>query len=138
MPIISDQQLGKDIRSSRIERCYFLYGKEQFHIDKAVTAIIRKVVPAKDEQFCLERFDDKASVSDINAAVTAISMFAQSKCVVVRDLNLSQRGEDELDLLIETVQETAEDAVLILYYTEVQPDLRAAKVKKLMDAFAKL
>lgn len=137
MPIISDQQLGKDIRSSRIERCYFLYGKEQFHIDKAVSAIVKKVVPAKEEAFCLERFDDKATISDINAAVSAISMFAQSKCIVVRDFVLSQRSDEELDLLIETVQETSEDAVLILYYTEVQPDLRAAKVKKVLDAFAK-
>ena len=137
MPIISDQQLGKDIRSSRIEHCYFLYGKEHFNIDKAVLAIIRKVVPAKDEDFCLERLDDKASVNDINAAVTAVSMFAKSKCIAVRDYALQQLGDEELSLLEETIQCSSEDAVLLFYYTEVQPDLKSAKVKKVMDVFAK-
>ncbi len=137
MPIISDLQLGKDIRSSKIESCYFLYGKEHFNIDKAVSALIVKVTGGKEENFALDRFDDKASVSDINNAVSAVTLFSSNKCVIVRDFVLNQRADAEIELLIETVKQAAVESVLIFYYTEVSPDLRNAKVKRVMDAFAK-
>lgn len=137
MPIISDSQLGKDIRSSRIENCYFLYGKEKYNIDKAVTALIHKVIGSRSEDLCVDRFDDKASVSDINNAVSAVTLFAENKCVAVRDFAVSQRSDEEIKLLIETVTQAAAESVLILYYTETQPDLKSEKVKAVMDAFAK-
>lgn len=135
MPIISDGQLGKDIRSSRVESCYFLYGKEQYNIDKAVSALVRKVT--RDDAFGIDRFDDKSSVSDINSAVSAVTLFSGNKCVLVRDFVLNQRSDAEIELLLDTVGAAAPESVLIFYYTEVQPDTKSAKVKKVMDAFAK-
>lgn len=137
MPVISDTQLGKEIRSSQLNNCYFLYGKERFHVDKAVSAISRKIVPLKEEEYGVERFDEKASVSDINAAMEAVSFFAHSKCVIVRDFPLASLSEEECSLLLDTIAESAPEAVLIFCYMDTQPDVKNAKVKKVMDAFAK-
>ncbi len=134
MPMITDTQLGKDIRSSRIQSCYFLYGKEKYNIDKAVAALLQKIT--KGEALQADRFEDGVSVSDINHAVCSVTLFSGSKCTVVHDLSLSRLSEEEIDLLIETVSVTDEQAVFILYFTEVQPDIKAAKVKRVMDAFA--
>ncbi len=136
MPIISDTQLGKDIRSSNIQSCYFLYGKEKYNIEKAVSALIHKVVGSKNEDLQVDRFEDGASVSDIYLAVSSVTLFSGSKCTVVHDLSIAKLSEEEIELLIDTVSVTEEQAVLILYFTEQQPDSKAAKVKKLMDAFA--
>ncbi len=135
MPILTDTQLGKDIRSSKIASCYFLYGKEKYNIDKAVAALTHKVVGSKNEAFGIDRFEEGASVSDIHSAVSSVTLFSGSKCVVVRDLALSKLDEQEISLLLEAIELCDAQAVLILYYSDIQPDLKTAKVKTVMDAF---
>ncbi len=137
MPIISDVQLGKDIRSSKIENCYFLYGRERYNVEKAVQALIHKVTKGEEDGFGIDRFDDKVTVSDINNAVCAVSLFSGDKCVVVRDFGISQCTDEEIALLLETVKASALESVLIFYYAETQPELKNAKVKKVLDRFEK-
>lgn len=136
MPILTDLQLGKDIRSAKIENCYFLYGKERYNIDKAVAALEARVLGTKDDSFGAERFEGNAAVSDINDAIASVTMFSGNKCVVVKDFSLSQRSDAELELLTETVRISSPESVLIFFYAEVQPDLKSARVKKVVDAFA--
>ncbi len=137
MPIIEDTQLGKDIRSGRMESCYFLYGKERLAMDKAVSAILRRVTGAKEESLSVTRLDEKNAVGEISDAVTAVSFLTGAKCTVVRDFPLAQRDEREVALLLETVASAVPESVLIFYYPEHQPEVNAAKVKQIIAAFAK-
>ncbi len=137
MPVIEDAQLGKDIRSGRIENCYFLYGEEQFSMDKAVLAILRRITGGKEDALSVTRLDGKNAVGEINDAVTAVSFFSGAKCTVVRDFPLAQREEKELALLLETAASAAPESVLILYYPQLRLETNTAKVKQIIAAFAK-
>ncbi|MEG0614320.1 MAG: DNA polymerase III subunit delta [Oscillospiraceae bacterium] len=143
MPIISDSDLVKEIKSGKIQNAYYFYGKDTMSIENYTKALVKKVIGDADETYNLHRFsNENFSVSDFSDCIEALPVFAEKLCVVVNDLSGETLLADDLDFLIKTIKNIPETTVVIFNTTGL--DVTGAsryittKNKKIIDAVAKV
>lgn len=89
--------------------------------------------------FNFQAFDGgKASIDEIADAAQALPLFAERKCVLVKDLNVEALNAGELAKLYQLLEELSETTVLIISQSTLEIDAkRSAKWKKFIAAAEK-
>ena len=139
MAQLKETELKKQIKEKTFAPLYFLYGEEKYLIGHYTETIVNKVLGKDYNDFNFQTFDGgKASVDEIADAVQALPLFAERKCVLVKDLNVEVLNAGELSKLYQLFDELSETTVLIISQSTLDIDMkRSAKWKKFIGAAEK-
>lgn len=91
------------------------------------------------QDFNLQRMDGgSVSIDDMAAAVEAVPLLSERKCVAVSDLDVEARSASDLSKLYELIGMVPDSTVLVFYLPSVEIDYKkSAKWKKLLTAVQK-
>ena len=96
MAQLKESELKKQIKEKAFVPLYFLYGEEKYLISHYTEAIVNKVLGKSYSDFNFQAFDGgKASIDEIADAAQALPLFAEHKCVLVKDLNVEALNAGE-------------------------------------------
>lgn len=131
MPEITEQELKKQIEKSSFARLYFLYGEEKYMVEHFAQKLIAKASAEGPHDFNLQKFDgSEASVDSIAAAVEALPVMAERKCVAVSDLDVGALHGADPKKLEELLSDLPETCVLVIYLLSFDFDERRDKAWK--------
>ena len=134
---VTEEKLSADIRGGRIERVYYLYGKEPFLVKTYSDKIIKKTVGADPLDFNFMRLASNPAAGLLCDYVDSLPVFADMKVIVVNDVDPEKMDNDEMDAYIKIIENVPETTVLIFEITGFQPDDKKGKTKKLIAAIEK-
>lgn len=146
MAVVSDSDLKAAVKCGKIDRAYYLYGKNIAAVEAYKKLIISKAVKKGDEIYNLHVFDGtNLDFNELTEACEALPMFAEYLCCVVNDLNAETLNTDQMSILTKMIADLPDTTVLIFYYSAFDIDearknaknKSASKNKKLMDTVAK-
>ncbi|MGN0587226.1 MAG: DNA polymerase III subunit delta [Oscillospiraceae bacterium] len=146
MAVVSDSDLKASVKCGKIDKVYYLYGKDTAAVEAYKNMIISKVVRKGDEVYNLHVFDGtELDFNELTEACEALPMFAEYVCCVVSDLNAETLSPDQISMLVKMVADLPDTTVLIFYYAAFDIDeakknaknKSSSKNKKLQDAVTK-
>ena len=109
MAQLKESELKKQIKEKAFVPLYFLYGEEKYLISHYTEAIVNKVLGKSYSDFNFQAFDGgKASIDEIADAAQALPLFAERKCVLVKDLNVEALNAGELAKLYQLLKQVIE------------------------------
>ncbi len=116
---------NKDLKEGTIASVLVFYGVEEYLIEWAANAIIKKTVDPSMIEMDLVKLDDDASISQIIDACDTFSMFSNKRVVWVKNLpilkNMRAKGytSDDSDRLLKYSSQPNEGTILILSSPEI-------------------
>lgn len=120
MPEITEAELKKQIGRSEFARFYFLYGEETYLAEYYGRKLIAKAGAQGPKDFNQQRFSgENLSVDDLSAAVEALPVAAERKCVAVSDLDVKSLRGSQAGKLQELLADLPDTCVLVVF----QPSL---------------
>ena len=129
MPEITEAELKKQIEKSDFQRFYFLYGEEKYLVDYYARKLIRKAGSEGPGDFNLQKFDGGDNgIDEIAAAVEALPVMAERKCVAVSNLDVGTLRGAESSKLFELLEDLPETCVLVFYNLSFDFDERRDKI----------
>ncbi len=144
MPIFTDAELVKSIRSGNVLPIYYFWGKDVASIEGYAKKLAKKLCPDMADDMNYHFFTGKSfSVSEFADCVSALPMFADRVLIMVNDLNADTLKSDDLKYLEELIaQVDGETTTVIIYATGIDlcggKKILTAKNKKISDKIAKL
>lgn len=130
-----EKTLSADLKTA-LRGLYVLYGEEGYLVARYMEQIAKKAVCDDLGGFNLQRFDgETADAAQIEEAIDALPLMAERKCVVVRDLDIT--AGDRAERLLPLLEDMPETTVVVLYYMQLQPQMKNAKWKRLLEAATK-
>lgn len=144
MPILSDSELVKSIRSGKVLPCYFLWGKDTAAVDIFAKKLCAKLLPLEDRDLNYHYFNGNAfPLSEFADICESLPMFAQRVLVVVSDLNAENLKAEDTQYLTEILSNIDPETTTVVFYAS-NIDLTGgkkgltAKNKKLADHISKI
>ncbi|MBE6766230.1 MAG: DNA polymerase III subunit delta [Clostridia bacterium] len=137
MPIVTENDLKKNIESGKMLPVYFIYGNDD-GLKKLYASKIRSKIVPEDDCFNFQRFEGDCELQGVYDAVMQFPMMAERKCVVLADYDFEKCGEHNLGRLVSLIEETPDTSTLILWFDTAQvDDKKSSKAKKLFAAVEK-
>lgn len=128
MPEISEAELKKQIEKSNFERFYFLYGEEKYLVEHYSHRLMEKAGTEGPHDFNLMKFDGgTAGIDEIAAAVEALPVMAERKCVAVSNLDVNALHGADAQKLQELLSDLPETCVLVVSILSFDFDERRDK-----------
>lgn len=131
MPEISESELKKQIEKSDFAKLYFLFGEEKYMVEHYARKLTAKASAEGLRDFNFQKFDGgEAGIDAIAAAVEALPVMAERKCVAVADLDAGALRGSEAKKLDELLGNLPETCVLVIYLLSFDFDERRDKAWK--------
>jgi DNA polymerase-3 subunit delta len=128
MPEITETELKKQIEKSDFAKLYFLYGEEKYLVGYYAHRLMQKAGAKGPKDFNLQKFDGgDTGVDRIAAAVEALPVMAERKCVAVADLDVNAMRGAEIQKLWELLDGLPDSCVLVIYLLAFDFDERRDK-----------
>ncbi len=138
MSEIRMEDLRKQLKSGKLDRCYLLYGKERYLQDHYGRELRKTVLGGEDDPFNLRQLEGKnLDLEALADAVDAYPSFAERALVEVRDYDPFQITEEETKRLFAILEDLPDYCCVVFLYdtVEFKPDKRK---KKLWEQLKKL
>jgi DNA polymerase-3 subunit delta len=128
MPEITEAELKKQLERSEFQRLYFLYGEEKYLVNVYAHRLIKKAGAQGPGDFNLQKFDaGNTGIDEIAAAVEALPVMAERKCVAVSNLDVAALRGSETSKLWELLDDLPDTCVLVIYNLSFDFDERRDK-----------
>ena len=139
MPEITETEFKKQIERGTFGSLYLLHGEEKYLLKLYANRLIEKACGDAFQDFNLQRMDGgSVSIDEMAAAVEAVPLLSERKCVAVSDLDVEARSASDLSKLYELIGMVPESTVLVFYLPSVEIDYKkSAKWKKFLAAVQK-
>lgn len=139
MPEITETEFKKQIERGTFGSLYLLHGEEKYLLKLYANRLIEKACGGAFQDFNLQRMDGgSVSIDEMAAAVEAVPLLSERKCVAVSDLDVEARSASDLSKLYELIGMVPESTVLVFYLPSVEIDYKkSAKWKKFLGAVQK-
>ncbi len=125
------------LRDAPLGPLYYLYGKEQYLVDRAVEIVKERALEPATASFNLDQFDGKeASAGKILSAVKTVPMMARRRLVLVR--RADEVPADELSPLIPYLEKPYPEVCLVLVGEKIDLRLKFFAAFKKHGALVKL
>ena len=134
---VTEEKLSADIRGGRIERVYYLYGKEPFLVKTYSDKIIKKTVGTDPLDFNFIRLGSNPDIGQLNDYIDGLPVFADVKTIVVNDIDPEKMDAEEHEAYLSAISNIPDTAVVIFEVTGFQPEEKKAKTKKFIAAVEK-
>ncbi len=116
---MNEKELIQDLKTG-VRPVYVLYGEESYLTARYADKIASMAVTDDMGGFNLQKLDGETAEPDhIVQAVEALPLMADTKCVVVRDLDIT--AGDTADKIMPLITAPVDTAVLVLMYMRLQP-----------------
>jgi len=129
--------LQKSLKAQQILPFYFLYGAEQYPLEQFLKNLTAAVVADAFFEFNCQRFDENATVNDLETAYEALPMMAEYKLVLVRNFGVGSLSKADFEALLRLVEDPNPSTVLVFYYTAADFSPKKANEKSLVKALVK-
>ena len=136
MPEITEAELKKQITAADFQKLYFLYGEEKYLVGAYAEKILSKAGAGGPGDFNRQKLEGGAGVDDIAAAVEALPVLAERKCVAVSDLDVPALRAGEAAKLRQLLDDLPESCVLVLSLPTLEIDERRDRGWKKFIALA--
>lgn len=128
MPEITETELKKQIEKSDFARLYFLFGEEKYLVEHYAQKLMEKVGSEGLRDFNLQKFDGgDTGIDQIAAAVEALPVMAERKCVAVANLDMNAMRGAETGKLYELLSDLPDSCVFVIYNLSFDFDERRDK-----------
>lgn len=139
MPFLDDAQLRQSIRQQILYPVYLLYGKERYLTERALTTLIRQIVPAAAQNWALQKFDGTSlDTTALKVSCDELPMLAERKCVVLQNPNLEKMAKADFETIREIVDTPNPTTIFLLVFTNPDFNPKAARAKSLIAQMAKI
>lgn len=135
--VLTEEKLASSIKAGRLERVYFIYGKEPFLIQMYVDRIIKKAVGDDALDFNLQKLEGSPDPDVLSDYVDTLPVFSEQKVITVKDFEPAGRSTSYDAKYLDIVSNMPDTTVLVLYCINNEIDEKNARVKKLMAAVEK-
>lgn len=135
--VLTEEKLNADIRGGRIERVYYLYGKEPFLVKTYTDKIVKKTVGTDPIDFNFIKLGSNPDIGLLNDYIDGLPVFADVKTIIVNDVDPEKMDKEELDAYVTAIENVPDTTVLVFTVTGFQPDEKKAKTKKFIAAAGK-
>ena len=134
MPLVKEDELKKQIKAKNLACCYFLYGEEKFLVRRYAELLADQAVGKERDGFNFQQFDGAGGDIDaIAAAVEALPLMAQRKCVWVNDLDVESLSATQNAKLEELLSDLPDTCLLLFCQATLEIDgKRSAKWRKFL------
>lgn len=134
---ITETKLASDIKSGQLAPVYFLYGKETFLTKTYVERITEKAVGKDPIDFNYLPLRDNPNPRELADFVDCMPVFSDKKLAVINDLNPEAMDAKTLDGYIKLLEQIPDTAIILIYITGFEPQLKKSATKKLLAAIEK-
>ena len=134
---LTEDKLSSAIRAGRLDRVYFIYGKEPFLIQMYVDRLIKKTVGEDALDFNLQRFDGCPDPDMLSDCIDTLPVFSEVKLVAVKDFDPEGKLSSNDKQYISIVSSVPETTILVFYCTSIEIDEKKSRTKKFIDAVDK-
>lgn len=117
----TEEKLAADLKSNVLFPYYYFYGEENFLTDTYVKKVLDKVIGKNHDDINITRLSGTFSVDTLYDSVESLPMFAESKAVVINDLDLDKYTDEESDRIEEILENIPPECTVIVYLTGVTP-----------------
>jgi DNA polymerase-3 subunit delta len=135
------KNLVKSLKLNSFKRLYYFYGKDVVSVERLVEVAKENIVPSGDD-FNVYKFDGKdLNLDEFTDVVESCPMFADYKCILVKDFNCEDYPAEYLKGFMSTLENAPKSSIIIFYI--IGCDIRTAKNtltaknKKLVDYVSK-
>ena len=135
---VTETKLASDLKTGKLFPVYFLYGKETFLTKTYVERITEKAVGNEPVDFNFLSLRDNPNPQAISDFVDCLPVFADRKIALINDLNPETMDAKTLQGYIDVLEEIPDTAVVVIYITGFEPQLKKASTKKLLAAIEKI
>ncbi|MBQ5311819.1 MAG: DNA polymerase III subunit delta, partial [Oscillospiraceae bacterium] len=117
MAEITKNELLRIIKSHEAEGAYYLYGNDEYSIQKLKNALVASVVDEGSQALNLHVFDGKSDINEMIEACEALPVFAEKMCVTVCDLDIDtvRPAADKLKELYSEIENLPDTTVLVFF-----------------------
>lgn len=137
MAIIFEEALKKSITSAKIYPVYIILGDDGF-LKKSYVEKISQKITDKDDIFNLQKFGPECDLQEVYDSLSQLPVMAEKKCVILCDYDFEHCSKTELDKLYSLALDTSDSAVLIIWFDNIEIDIKkSSKFKKLVTAAEK-
>lgn len=138
MPLITEQDLKKQIAGGAFAPLYLLCGEEKLTLKRAARKLIEKSSGESFPEFNRLIFTNDSDVENIAAAVEALPFMAEHKCAAVSDFDPETKSSEDLERLFSLLEDLPGTATLVFWYPTLDiPGKRSQKWKKFLDRAGK-
>lgn len=131
MPEITETELKKQIEKNSFSKLYFLYGEEKYMVEYYARRLTDKASAEGLRDFNFQKFDGgDADIDSISAAVEALPVMAERKCVAVSNLDVGALRSADAKKLEELLSDLPESCVLVIYLLSFNFDEKRDKTWK--------
>ena len=127
MSEITKNELVRIIKAHDAQGAYYLYGNDEYNIQKLKNALVESVVDAGSQELNLHSFEGRSDIGEIIEACEALPVFAEKMCVTVRDFDIDsvRPAADKLKELYAEI-EALPDTTVLIFFTQ-NTDICAGK-----------
>lgn len=138
MILNKETDILKEIKLKK-HNIFYIYGNENYLKRNYYSKLLEIYGVNLDDTFNFHEFSyQKSDVDDVVDACLTLPLFADKKCVVVKDVEINAIPKYDTDKLISLINEVPDECVLIFLQMAVEvDDRRSAKDKKFIGAVDK-
>ena len=114
MPLITETELKKQIKSRSFSPVYVIYGSEQMYVKEYTKKLVEAVAGKQPGDFNFHTFGGEVNLDALASSIGVVPFMSEYNCVVVTDIFLDMLGSADLDKLKEICKTKAEGTVLII------------------------
>ena len=108
--------LKKQLKEGNFSPLYMIYGNEPYLKDYYTKELVSKIVPKGAEDFNIHRIDgQKLDVNGLQDAVEGLPIFAERKCVIIKDLDAEAVNQQDFQKLEKILEDIPQDSVIIIH-----------------------
>ena len=139
MARIKEAELKKQLASGELSPLYIIAGEEKLLVRSLAQKVIDAAAGDVFPEFNRNELDGACDMDRLGDACAALPFMAPHKCVAVQDLDLQERGQEELDKLYSLFEELPETTTLVLWFPTTDPagKQQSNKWNKLLSAAEK-
>ena len=143
MAAVSESEFFSSLKSGKLSKVYWLYGKNYAFSEQCAKKLVSKIVKKGDETYNLHSFQGAGlDVGELAEACEMLPVFADHNCCTVCDLNADQLSADSIKELTTVISDLPEETVLIIYNTSADicdgKKYPTPKNKKVLDVVSKV
>ncbi len=125
MPLITEAELKKQIKSRSFSPVYVIYGSEQMYVKEYTKKLVEAVAGKQPGDFNFHTFGGEVNLDTLASSIGVVPFMSEYNCVVVTDIFLDMLGSADLDKLKEICKTKAEGTVLIISMPSYVPKRNA-------------
>lgn len=132
-----EEKLSSAIKSGAMSRVYYLYGEERFLTKTYTDRILDKTVGKDRNDINLLKLGEVFPVDALVDSIDALPLFADSKAVLINDLDLDKFEDKDAEAIIEALGDVPCECTVVISITGASEQLKKAKNKKLIASLTK-